>query len=354
MYIAASTNAVSSALFQEKDNTQQPIYFTSRIFQDPETRYHMIEKKPDLAGRLSSWAIELSEFNIRYEPHGPIKAQCLADFANDLQNQPPTQDTWWTIHVDGSSNPQGVGAGIVLEGPDDILVEQYLRFNFKTSNNQAEYEAIIIGLNLARDVGAKKLLCKTDSKLTMGHLNGEYQVKDTMLSQYYHTVTALIEHFEAFKIEHVPRSNNTRAVILSKLASTKKRGRYKSLLQHTLSVPSIEQNNQCLSITTTGTWMEPFVKYLEEGTTPANEDKGWAQKAARYTLIEGELFRRGFSRPLLKFITREQAEYVMQEIHQGICGYHSGPKTMAARILRARYFWPTMEGDCTTHVRKCV
>ena len=107
MYIAASTNAVSSALVQEKDNNQQPIYFTSHILQDPETQYQMVEKvalaiittarqlhpyfqshtiiirtdhpiqkilqKPDLAGRLSSWAIELSEFNIRYEPHGPIK-----------------------------------------------------------------------------------------------------------------------------------------------------------------------------------------------------------------------------------------------------------------------------------------
>jgi len=195
------------------------------------------------------------------------------------------------MHVDGSSNPQGAGAGIVLEGPGDILIEQSLRFNFKTSNNQAEYEAIIAGLNLARDVGAKKLFCKTDSKLTVGHLNDDYQVKDTLLSQYYHTVTALIEHFEAFKIEHVPRSNNTRADLLSKLASTKKKGRYKSLLQHTLSIPSIEQTNQCLNITTAGTWMEPFVTYLKVGTTPANEDKGWARKAARYTLIDGELFR---------------------------------------------------------------
>jgi len=237
------------------------------------------------------WAIELSEFNIQYEPHDPIKAQCLADFTNDLQNHPSTQDTSWTMHVDGSSNPQGAGAGIVLEGPGDILIEQSLRFNFKTSNNQAEYEAIIAGLNLARDVGAKKLFCKTDSKLTVGHLNDDYQVKDTLLSQYYHTVTALIEHFEAFKIEHVPRSNNTRADLLSKLASTKKKGRYKSLLQHTLSIPSIEQTNQCLNITTAGTWMEPFVTYLKVGTTPANEDKGWARKAARYTLIDGELFR---------------------------------------------------------------
>jgi len=57
---------------------------------------HPIQKilqKPDLAGRLSSWAIELSEFTIHYEPHGPIRAQCLADFANDLQEQAPC-DTW--------------------------------------------------------------------------------------------------------------------------------------------------------------------------------------------------------------------------------------------------------------------
>jgi len=258
------------------------------------------------------------------------------------------------MHVDGSSNPLGAGAGVVLEGPDNVLIEQFLCFTFKTSNNQAEYEAIIAGLNLARDVGVRKLLCKKDSKLTVGHLNGEYQIKDPTLAQYYHMVMSLTEHFDTFQIQHVPRSDNTRADILSKLASTKKKGRYKSLLQHTLATPSIEQQNQCLNITTTGTWMEPFIKYLEEGVTPANEEKGWIRKAARYTLIGGKLFRRGFSKPLLKYITREKADYVIQEIHQGICDYHSRPKTMAARILRAGYYWPTMEKDCTTYVKKCV
>jgi len=53
---------------------------------------------------------------MRYEPHGPIKAQCLLDFVNDLQHTP-------TLHVDGSLNPKGVGADIVLEGPNDILIE---------------------------------------------------------------------------------------------------------------------------------------------------------------------------------------------------------------------------------------
>ena len=73
---------------------------------------------------MSSWAVELSEFNICYEPHDPIKAQCLLDFVNDLQ-QTPVEDQW-TLHVDGSSNLRGAGAGIVLEGPNDTLIEKSL------------------------------------------------------------------------------------------------------------------------------------------------------------------------------------------------------------------------------------
>jgi len=63
-----------------------------------------ILQKPDLAGRMLSWAVELSEFNIRYEPHGPIKAQCLLDFVNDLQRTPEKDQ--WTLYVDGLSNPK--------------------------------------------------------------------------------------------------------------------------------------------------------------------------------------------------------------------------------------------------------
>ena len=102
---------------------------------------------------MSSWAVESSEFNICYEPHGPIKAQCFLYFVNDLQ-QTPAEDQW-TLYVDGSSNPKGAGVGIVLEGPNDILIEKSLHFAFRTSNNQAEYEAILSGLSLTRKVGLK-------------------------------------------------------------------------------------------------------------------------------------------------------------------------------------------------------
>jgi len=76
---------------------------------------------------------------------------------------------------------KGAGAGIVLEGPNDILIEKFLHFAFKTTNNQAEYEAILAGLSLAREVGVKSLTCKTDCKLTVGHLNDEFHIKDPIL-----------------------------------------------------------------------------------------------------------------------------------------------------------------------------
>jgi len=188
-----------------------------------------ILQKPDLVGRMSSWAVELSKFNIRYKPHGPIKAQCLLDFVNNLQRTP--EEDQWTLYVDGSSNPKGAGVGIVLEGPNDILIEKSLHFAFKTSNNQAKYETILAGLSLAREVGVKSLTCKTDSKLTVGHLNDEFQIKDPTLLQYYHLVWKVVQSaFEQVYIQHIPRSENVRADILSKLASTKLKSRHRSLL----------------------------------------------------------------------------------------------------------------------------
>ena len=77
------------------------------------------------------WAVELSEFDIQYEPRGSIKGQVYADFAAKLSpggEQEGVASSQWLLSVDGSSNQQGSGAGIVLEGPDGILIEQALRF----------------------------------------------------------------------------------------------------------------------------------------------------------------------------------------------------------------------------------
>lgn len=128
-------------------------------------------RKPDLAGRMVGWVVELSEFGLRYEPRGSIKGQHLSDFAAEM---PPLEDDYWNLYVDGASRRDACGAGIVLEGPNGFLLEHSLLFKFKTSNNQAEYEALVVGLELAKDMGARKVIYRTNSQLVVGQMNGEF------------------------------------------------------------------------------------------------------------------------------------------------------------------------------------
>ena len=132
-------------------------------------------------------------------------------------------DFRWVLSVDGSSNQQGSGAGVILEGPNDVLIEQSLRFAFKASNNQAEYEALIAGILLAKEMGVRVLMAKSDSLLVTGQVTGEFQAKDPQMAAYLEYVQELKSSFVSFEVVvHVPREQNARADLLAKLASSGK------------------------------------------------------------------------------------------------------------------------------------
>ena len=132
--------------------------------------------------------------------------------------------------------------------------------------------------------------------------------------------------------------------MLSRLATTKKKRHHKSVMQIWLRQPSVAKV-ECLIVTETKTWMIAIIRYLEHGTCP-KEKKAMKRQCSRYTMINQDLYRRGYSRPLLKCITEEQAEYVLKEIHEGVCGNHSKAQTMAAKVLRVDYYLSTVQGDC--------
>jgi len=136
-----------------------------------------------------------------------------------------------------------------LEGPGDLLVEQSLRFGFKVSNNQAKYEALIVGLELARDMGAADIVCRSDSQLMVGHVTGEFQVKDPLLLKYYHQVQKLLGGFSSARIEHIKREHSARADLLSKLASTKKKSHHRSIVQQHVEEPSVSMGEtECCTV----------------------------------------------------------------------------------------------------------
>ena len=99
-------------------------------------------------------------------------------------------------------------------------------------------------------------------------------------------------------------------------------------------------------------WFMPIIKYLEKGELP--EDKMEARKlksrSGRYTLINGVLYKRGYAQPYLKCVADRDAEYILKEIHMGVCGNHSGGRALAHKVLRTGYYWPTIAKDAQSFV----
>ncbi|XP_057755615.1 uncharacterized protein LOC130974778 [Arachis stenosperma] len=367
LYLSISDHSISSALVIEIGRTQQPVYFVNRVMQPTEQRYPKIEQlalalvvtarrlrhyfqshtiivrtnhplrqiltKPELAGRLTKWSIELSEFDIQFQPRSALKAQVLADFITEIT--PDEHNETWELHVDGASSREGSGAGIILKEGNEVVAEQALQFHFSASNNQAEYEALIAGLKLALSHKVQNLTAHCDSLLVIQQIRGEFQVKDPLLEQYWLIAKDLISNFSSFTILHVHREQNVRADILSKLAATRADTQTSTLSQHTLTKPSIEM--LCIeNINHLHDWRKPFLEYIYTGTIPSDElnPQQFKRKASFYTKISGELYRRGFSQPLLRCLDKNQAREVMDEVHEGVCGNHIGGRALAAKIIR--------------------
>ena len=151
-----------------------------------QTEYPMkqVLHKPETSGRLMKLAIEVSEFDIIYKPKTAIKGQVLADFVMEFTSAEPTKNTQtmtnlpiWRLSVDEAANAQGSRAGLILTSSEGIDIEYALRFGFQASNNEAEYEAVVVGLNLAHSMEVDQLEVCSDSQLVVRQIEDTYKAK---------------------------------------------------------------------------------------------------------------------------------------------------------------------------------
>uniref|UniRef100_A0A2N9GAW6 Uncharacterized protein n=1 Tax=Fagus sylvatica TaxID=28930 RepID=A0A2N9GAW6_FAGSY len=226
--------------------------------------------KLDAAGQLIQWSIELSEFDINYRPRTAIKVQALVDFIAEftLKDDEPTKDveqtSKWTVNVDGLSTKNAGGIGIVLKSPEGDIIKQAVRLQYSTTNNEAEYEALLTELKMAKILGVAELDVLSDSQLVVGQVNGDYEAKEGHMQQYLNLVRHQISQFR-----------------------------------------------------------------------------------------EGILYKKGFSLPYLRCLASDEAKYIMREIHEGICGNHSGARALQKKIVRASYYWPSMQAYANRFVQHC-
>uniref|UniRef100_A0A2N9H4C4 Uncharacterized protein n=1 Tax=Fagus sylvatica TaxID=28930 RepID=A0A2N9H4C4_FAGSY len=390
LYLAVSPTAVSSALIREEARRQLPVYYTSRALRGAEERYPPMEKlafalvtaarklrpyfqahtivlltnhplrkamnKPDAAGRLIQWSIELSEFDIDYRPRTAVKAQALADFIAEFtsKDDEPTEDveqtSKWTMNIDGSSTKDSGGVGIVLRSPEGDIIKQAIRLQYPTTNNEAEYEALLLGLKTAKILGATELDVHSDSQLVVGQVNGDYEAKEGRMQQYLQLVRHQISQFREVRLCRVPREQNTEADQLAKSASSSTvDDKIKTVQQSSLQTTKVNPIHTEIS------WMTPIISYLQRGTLPDNrhEARRLKVRASRFLMLQGTLYKRGFSLPYLRCLAPDEANYVMREIHEGVCGDHSGARALQRKIVRAGYYWPSMKADAYQFVQRC-
>ncbi|GJR49178.1 reverse transcriptase domain-containing protein [Tanacetum coccineum] len=115
------------------------------------------------------------------------------------------------MNTNGSSCADGSGAGLILKNPEGAKFTYALRFRFEATNNEAEYEALIAGLRIAKEMGVRNLQANVDSRLVANQVNKTYIAKEADMIRYLEKVRTLANVFRMFSIKQVPRSENKKA-----------------------------------------------------------------------------------------------------------------------------------------------
>ena len=233
-YLAVASHAVSFVLIREDSGIQRPVYYISKLLHEAEMRYLSLEKailavvhatrklphyfqaytmvvltqlplksilrSADYTGRIAKWGTILGAFDIKYMPRTSVKGQVLADLIAEFTELPKetemkqhdmdeksiglisTQDaSSWKVYVDGAANQRGAGVGLVLVSPEMIIIEKSLRLGFSATNNKAEYEVLLMGMNMIQKMGGKAVEVFSDSRLIVDQVKGELEAQDARM-----------------------------------------------------------------------------------------------------------------------------------------------------------------------------
>ena len=257
-----------------------------------------------------------------------------------LENE-NTQDVsmLWTVHTDGSSVQKKSGVEVIITSLEGDILKYEVQLQFPATDNELEYEAILTRLRVARSLKAKNVLLKSLSKLVIGHINGEYEARESRMQRYLKLTNQMIGELERVNFIQVPWSQNSEANEVGRYASSDYRTSLSGLMLEIQKFPNIEEFHTFF-IQGNISWTTPILSYLKDGQLPSDSDEARKikKRATTFTVLNDILYKRGFSLPYLRCIEQDETKYIMEEIHEGICEDHLRASSLVGKIIRASYF----------------
>jgi ribonuclease HI len=354
----------------------------------------------EASGRIAKWGVEIMGETISFAPRKAIKSQVLADFVAEwvVTQLPvaPIQPELWTMFFDGSLMKTGAGTGLLFISPLGKHLLYVLRLHFPTSNNVAEYEALVNGLRIAIELGVRCLDARGDSQLVIDQVMKNSHCRDPKMEAYYDEVRRLEDKFNGLELNHIARRYNETADELAKIAS----GRTTvppDVFSRDLHQPSVKTDDtpepekasaqpeapsaqpeapsaqpeepsapegealrveeERNGVPPNRDWQTPYLQYLHRGELPLDqaEARRLARRAKSFVLLgDGkELYHRSPSGILQRCISIAEGQELLQEIHSGACGHHAAPRALVGNAFRQGFYWPTAVTDTTRIVRTC-
>ncbi|KAG9453420.1 hypothetical protein H6P81_006324 [Aristolochia fimbriata] len=423
LYIAAQEKFVGALLAQcDEDNKERSLYYLSQTLVGAEINYTPIEmtclalifaiqklrhyllahstnlisridqlkyimSRPILSGRLAKWVLLLSEFEINFVPQRAIKGQALANFLADhpvpaeweLIEEFPDEEIFlvkvlppWEMYFDGSLRKNGASAGVLFVSPRKDLLPYSFVLTQNCSNNEAEDQAILLGLGMAVEMKLPQLNIYDDSAMVIKQLTREFEVKKLELVPFWRYACDLLAQIPKASLHYVPRSKNgpadTLARIAANLAQFDERPNQVPICERWVVPPPAKEETEeeqteemeesfpfSASQNEAGDWREPISNFLRYGTLSVDlrERVHIRRTAPRYVFVNDVLYRRSYEGLLLRYLSKEEGLQVLKETHGGICGEHQAGPKLHLQVKRLGYYWSSMLRDATEMARTC-
>ena len=230
-YIVMASHVVSLVLIWVDSSVQRPVYYVNKSLHETEVRYLPLKKanlvvvhatcklphyfqshtivvltqlllksllrSADYIRKIEKWGTIIGAFDIKYMPRTSVKGQVLADLMVEFAETPLKErlkeqnmdgklvgvislqePLSWKVYVDGAANHRGSGVRLVLMSPTRIIIEKSMRLGFSTTNNEAKYEALLVGITVVQKMDEKVVEIFSDSRLVVSQVQGKLEARD--------------------------------------------------------------------------------------------------------------------------------------------------------------------------------